>query len=69
MYKNLMSCMKDKHITQVMLCELLGISSKTATNKIYGRTDWTLPEALKIKKFLFPEYDLSYLFEFDETAA
>ena len=35
---------------------------KTAKNKIYGLTDFTLPEAIKVRDVLFPSLRLEYLY-------
>ena len=40
----------------------LGVSEKTAHNKLYGKTAFTYPEAEKTQKILFPHYNIQYLF-------
>ena len=47
MYKNLVEILKRKGITIKAYAELLGISEKSAQNKIYARTEFTLGEAVK----------------------
>jgi len=42
---------------------LLGVSEKTAYNKLQGITDFTLLEVKKVSKCLFPEYDFDYVFD------
>ena len=42
MYKNLVEILKRKGITIKAYAELLGISEKSAQNKIYERTEFTL---------------------------
>lgn len=68
MYRNLKNLLDQKNISQTRLSELLKVSEKTIYNKLLGRTDWTLQEVIKIKTFLFPEYDLNYLFRLDKSA-
>ena len=60
MYKNLVEILKRKGITIKAYAELLGISEKSAQNKIYARTEFTLGEALKTCA-LMPEYKMEYL--------
>lgn len=43
----------------------IGVSEKTAQNKLRGRTPFTYPEAEKIQRVLFPEYTINYLFSND----
>ena len=52
--------MSKKKITYASFASLLGISEKTAKNKVSGRTEFTYSEAQKIKT-IFPEYDLDFL--------
>lgn len=62
MYNNLKRVLKEKGITNVMLAEFLGVSEKTASNKLNGNTDFTLAEAMKINKLLCQEYTMDFLF-------
>ncbi len=62
MYNNLKRVLKEKGITNVMLAEFLGVSEKTASNKLNGNTDFTLAEAMKINKLLCSEYTMDFLF-------
>lgn len=63
MLVNLMTAMDVKKISTLTLAKLIGTTEKTAYNKIHGITDFTIPEAVKIKMNMFPEYDLCYLFQ------
>lgn len=63
MYKNLRKILEQRKFTNKDLASLLETSEKTVSNKMNGRTDWTLKEIMKISKFLAPEYTLDYLFE------
>lgn len=67
--KNLRTVMAIKRISTAALAAVIGVTEKTANNKLNGETEFTLYEALTIKRELFPEYDLVYLFERDEEAA
>ena len=40
----------------------IGCSEKTARNKINGETDFTYPEAEKVRNNLFPGLRMEYLF-------
>ena len=63
MLLHLITAMDVKNISTLALAQLIGTTEKTAYNKIRGITDFTMPEAVKIKVNMFPEYDLCYLFE------
>ena len=54
-----------KCINAKMFSAFLGVSEKTAWNKMQGFSEFTVFEALKIKKEIFPEYDLDWLFNED----
>lgn len=60
--KNLQSEMKRNGVSNSDIKNLLGCSDKTVTNKLNGKTDFTIPEALKIHEVFFPELRLEYLF-------
>lgn len=62
MYGNLSSELQRKNIAQKVIADLIGCSEKTVTNKISGRTDFTISEALKIHRNLLPEFDMDYIF-------
>lgn len=69
MYKNLLEILHKKKITMKAYAEFLGVSEKTAQNKVYGRTEFTLSEATKTCSFIAPEYKLDFIFERVEAAA
>lgn len=50
-----------KGISVKAFAAFLGVTEKTAQNKLAGRTEFTYPEAKKTKSDMFPEYDLEYL--------
>lgn len=66
MYKNLVKILTDRKITMKAYAGLLGVSEKTVQNKIYGRTEFTLGEAVKTCSIICPEYKLDFVFEKSE---
>lgn len=68
MLSNLKKALDAKGITVNAFAAVIGVSEKTARNKIAGKTAITYPEASKTKKELLPEYDMEYLFKEDEKA-
>lgn len=64
--KNLKNALYSKKITIKSFADFLGVSLKTAQNKLDGRTEFTYSEFKKICELLFPEYRPEYLF--DESA-
>lgn len=67
--KNLNAEMTRYGITNSDIQLLLGCSARTVTNKISGETDFTVPEALKIRNTFFPSLRVEYLFATDEKPA
>ena len=53
--------LSERHITIASYARLLGISEKTARNKLNGETEFTLSEVLATIE-LFPEYTITYVF-------
>lgn len=45
------------------LAEHLGVRIATIYDKLNGHYDFSLNEAIKIKRHFFPDYDLEYLFD------
>ena len=66
MYKNLVRILSEKRITMKSYAEFLGVAEKTVQNKVYGRTDFTLSEAMRTSSVICPEYKLDFVFEKDE---
>ncbi|WP_368346600.1 helix-turn-helix transcriptional regulator [Peptostreptococcus anaerobius] len=64
MYFNLKQELKNCQITQGQISELLGVREATVSDKINGRSRFTVDEALRVKKTFFPKYDFEYLFTF-----
>lgn len=63
---NIRTAMQKRSLTYQGLATLLGISEKTAKNKVAGRSEFTYSEARKVKT-IFPEYDLDYLMAVENT--
>lgn len=64
MYLNLKHELRSCQITQAQISELLGVREATVSDKINGKSRFTVDEALRVKKTFFPKYDLEYLFTF-----
>jgi len=64
--KNLRAALDQKGITLKALAAVIGVSEKTAWNKINEETVLSYPEASVISRELFPEYKPEYLFASDE---
>lgn len=67
MLANLKKALDGKGITVKAYAAVLGVSERSAWNKINEETALTYPEAIRTKKELFPEYDIEYLFTSDGT--
>lgn len=68
MIKNLKKALDDKNISLKAYASFLGVSEKTAWNKLNESTDFSYPEALKTNKELLPEYNMDYLFASDGSS-
>lgn len=71
MYKNLLEAMEKKKITFTQIAELLQCQLRTVSEKCKGviKTEFTVSEALLIKRVFFPEYDFNWLFEKEKMSA
>ena len=67
MYGNLARVLRERKITMKAYAEFLGVSEKTIQNKMSGRTEFTLDEALKTCAIICPEYKLDFVFERTEN--
>lgn len=63
---NVKKALESKNISMKAFAIFLGVSEKTVANKIAGVTDFTFPEARRIKRDLLPEFDYDYLFAREE---
>ena len=66
MYTNLKNILNKKYISIKQYSEFLGITEKTARNKLKGITDFTYPEFKKTCSILLNEYNADFLFSEDE---
>lgn len=70
MLLNLKTKLKEKGISVKALADVVGVSEKTAWNKINGETDFIFQEAMIVANELFPEYKVEYLFaKFEKVGA
>jgi len=71
MYKNLLFAMDEKKITFTQISELLQCQLRTVSEKCKGvvKSEFTVSEALQIKRVFFPEYDFNWLFEKEKLSA
>lgn len=60
--KNLKAEMAKANITVENIAEALGIHRNSASNKINGKSNFTIQEAFEIKTMFFPTLSLDYLF-------
>lgn len=63
MYKNLEAEMTRHNISKKNVAEFLNVRYATVVDKLNGKYDFKLNEALFIKKELFPNLDFEYLFQ------
>lgn len=61
-YKNLENALHNEGITQRQFAEAIGVSEKTAYNKLKGRSTISIPESKKIR-VLLPKYNADWLFQ------
>jgi len=64
--KNLLAEMVRYGVTNNDLQKILGCSEKTVQNKLSGKTEFTVPEAIKIRNYYFQGFRMEYLFASDE---
>lgn len=67
MFKNLKKILDNKGITVKAYADFLGVSEKTAHNKIQGKTDFSYTEVAKTCTFICPEYKMEYVFAVDKS--
>jgi plasmid maintenance system antidote protein VapI len=66
MLANLSRELQRKNITQDAVAQMLGITRKTMTNKLKGKTEFTIGEAFYINRNILPEFTVDYLFATDD---
>lgn len=68
MFKNLNAELSRIGMKTEAFARYLGVSKKTANNKLTGRTEFTLSEIEKVSS-LFPNMSIDYLFYRDRATA
>ena len=63
MYKNLEAEMVRKGVTRKDIAGILGLRYGTVVEKLSGKYEFKLKEAFAIKKEIFPNLNIEYLFE------
>ena len=66
MYSNLEAEISRRKIPKYLLAEKIGISISTLYQKLSGKSNFTLPEAKKIKEVLGADDSIEYLFSNNE---
>lgn len=62
-FNNLRTELFKRGISYKNLAELLEVKESTVSNKMNSKTEWTRKEMFTIKKQIFPNLSLDYLFE------
>lgn len=62
-YCNLKAEMARHGIKSKDIAEVLKLSEKSISNKITGKSEFTIPEAMGIKKHFFQDKTIDYLFD------
>jgi len=63
MYPNLEAEMARKGLKKGEVADKIGMAYQTFLDKSLGRTDFKVGEAKKIKRKLFPDHSIEYLFK------
>ena len=66
MYSNLLAEMARCNITRQRLSALLDINNGTLSQKLNGKSDFTLPQAFAIKRLLDTDLPIDVLFAKEE---
>lgn len=62
MNARLIQALKQKGVRQEDVAHLLGCTDRTIRNKLSGRTEFTVREALMIRDDIFPDFSIRELF-------
>lgn len=65
MYMNLKAEMVRHGVRDVDIAERIGISDRAFRNKISGRSEFGVKQAIQIRNRFFPDLDVEYLFRDD----
>lgn len=63
MYKNLEAEMVRSGVTSEIIASTIGRSYNSVRARLNGKIPFTLDEAMLIKKKLFPDWPMDYLFD------
>lgn len=66
LFPNLKAEIARKAIKEKDIAKKIGLSAKTFSSRMTGRSDFTLREMMAIKKHFFPDLSLEYLFATDD---
>ncbi len=67
MYMNLKAEMVRHGVRDVDIAERIGISDRAFRNKISGRSEFGVKQAIQIRNKFFPDLDVEYLFRDDPS--
>ena len=63
MLHNLEAEIARKNLTKQNVADCIGINKRTLYDKLTGKTAFTINEAFKLQKELFPDCEMGYLFK------
>lgn len=63
MYLNLKTELDRNNVNEIELAEAIGVHRNSISNKLNGRTPFTIDEALIIREKFFPYAEFQYLFK------
>jgi transcriptional regulator with XRE-family HTH domain len=69
MFSNLRAELARKGLTTTDIADILGISKKSARNKLYGRSSFSIEEAFKLRDEVAPGMALDELFKKEPISA
>lgn len=69
MFSNLRAELARKNLTTSYIASILRISKKSARNKLYGRSSFTLEEAIILRDKLAPSMSIDELFKKETVSA
>lgn len=62
MYINLKAEMVRHGVNDADVAKLIGVSDRTFRNKINGKSEFGVKQAMQIRRKFFPDLDIEYLF-------
>jgi len=68
MYFNLRTAMRRERVTVDRVAKALGLHKDTVSKKIAGELAFTFEEAVTIRRVIFPQFDLLWLFARNTSA-